>query len=274
VLVNKEHGKENNNSTEEYVEVKKEKKEKTAPTEKKSTTKKGNAEMYTVKSGDNLAKIADEYEVDIADIKEWNNLSSDKILVGQKLKIYSEAPVSKSKKTSSYTVKSGDYLSEIADKYGVTVSELKDWNDLSSDVIYEGQVLQLNGGKVTKNETKKDSKNKKSSSYTVKSGDNLTLIADKFDVSVSDIKDWNDLNSDVIQEGQVLKLYASKKESNKETTQETKKSKTKTTTYTVKKGDTLAKIADKYEVTIADLKKWNKIKGDVIEVGQKLTVSK
>ncbi len=269
VLVNKEHKNGTNKSDEEYVEVNKEPKEKVVTPEKKektTTTKKGSAETYTVKSGDNLAKIANDYEVDIADIKEWNNLKSDKILIGQKLKIYSDKPVTKSKKTASYTVKSGDNLTLIADKYDVSVSELKEWNDLESDIIYEGQVLKLYGGKTT---TKSENKTvSKKSSYTVKAGDNLTAIANKYGVSVSDIEDWNDLDSDVIYEGQVLKLNAPKETGKKET-------KSKTTNYhTVKKGETLGIIATKYNVTISDLKKWNKLKSDEILIGQQLIVKK
>ncbi len=83
------------------------------------------------------------------------------------------------------------------------------------------------------------------------------------------MKEWNDLKSDVIQEGQVLKLYSSK-----DTKKESTKKKEKTQYYTVKKGDTLAKIADKYDVSISELKKWNKLKSDDIVIGQKLQVSK
>ena len=53
-----------------------------------------------------------------------------------------------------------------------------------------------------------------------------------------------------------------------------KEKKSKTTYHTVKKGETLGKIADKYDCTIADLKKWNKLKDDTIEIGQKLVVKK
>lgn len=114
------------------------------------------------------------------------------------------------------------------------------------------------------------SSSKKSKTYTVKEGDNLTKIADANGVSVADIKEWNGLESDVIVEGQVLKLYSTKETTKKEK----KETKSKTTYHTVKKGETLGKIADKYDCTIADLKKWNKIKGDTIEVGQKLIVKK
>lgn len=217
VLVNKEHR--NDPEVKKDTEVKKEpevtkepevnnevKKEKKQNTDTKK--KKQSYQTYTVKEGDNLTEIADSYDVDIVDIKDWNDLESDKIMVGQKLKIYSDKKV-----TSS---------------------------------------------------------SKKAKTYTVKAGDNLTKIADANGVSVADIKEWNGLESDVIQEGQVLKLYSTKETTKKEK----KETKSKTTYHTVKKGETLGKIADKYDCTIADLKKWNKIKGDTIEIGQKLIVKK
>jgi len=219
VLVNKEH--KNDPDVKKDVEVKKDtevkkdvevKKDTEVKKEKKTSTdtkkKKQSYQTYTVKEGDNLTEIADSYDVDIVDIKDWNELESDKIMVGQKLKIYSDKKV-----TSS---------------------------------------------------------SKKSKTYTVKEGDNLTKIADANGVSVADIKEWNGLESDVIVEGQVLKLYSTKETTKKEK----KETKSKTTYHTVKKGETLGKIADKYDCTIADLKKWNKIKGDTIEVGQKLIVKK
>lgn len=219
ILVNKEH--KNDPEVKKDVEVKKDtevkkdvevKKDTEVKKEKKTSTdnkkKKQSYQTYTVKEGDNLTEIADAYDVDIVDIKDWNELESDKIMVGQKLKIYSDKKV-----TSS---------------------------------------------------------SKKSKTYIVKEGDNLTKIADANGVSVADIKEWNGLESDVIVEGQVLKLYSTKETTKKEK----KETKSKTTYHTVKKGETLGKIADKYDCTIADLKKWNKIKGDTIEIGQKLIVKK
>ena len=273
----------------------------------------GTLQRYTVKSGDILAEIADLYDVSISDIKDWNSLSSDKILVGQKLKIYSDKKVSSGKNSKkTYTVKEGDNLTQIADNYNVGVDELKDWNDLDNDVIYAGQVLKIySNKKTTKKQTTytvkagdnltqiaddfnievNDLKNwnglkndviyegqvlkvysskstkttKKQTTYTVKSGDNLTEIAFRYKVSVSDLKEWNGLKSDAIVAGQVLKLYASKN---------TKKNTAKTVYYKVRKGDTLSSIADKYNVSISDLKKWNKLKSSDIVTGQKLKVNK
>jgi peptidoglycan endopeptidase LytE len=106
-----------------------------------------------------------------------NDLSSDKILVGQKLKIYSEKkPTSSSKKkVATYTVKSGDNLTAIAEKYDVSVTDIKEWNSLESDVIHEGQVLKLYPPKTGKNTEKK------ATTYKVQAGDNLSDIAAKFE---------------------------------------------------------------------------------------------
>lgn len=89
-------------------------------------------ETYIVQSGDTLSHIAVKFNVTVAELKEWNNLSSDTIYVGQELIV---------KKPNTYTVQSGDTLSHIAIRFGVTVSQLKEWNNLSSDTIYVGQVL-------------------------------------------------------------------------------------------------------------------------------------
>ena len=229
--------------------------------DKKVSTKKNSKKTYTVKEGDNLTSIADSYNVGVDELKDWNDLDDDVIYAGQVLKIYSGSTKT-TKKQTTYTVKSGDNLTQIADKFNVSISDLKSWNGLGSDVIVAGQVLKVYSGKNTKT-------TKKQTTYTVKSGDNLTDIASKFNISVSDLKDWNGLKSDVIVAGQVLKLYASK--NTKKTT--TKKT-TKTAYHTVRKGDTLSSIADKYNVSISNLKKWNKLKSSDIIIGQKLKVRK
>jgi LysM repeat protein len=214
VLVNKENKEKKETTEEKKTDVKKENNtevkkntdtKKSTDTKKKTTTKK-TFQTHTVSEGDNLTRIADNYGVEVADIKDWNELESDKITIGQKLKIYTDKKTStSSKKTKTYTVKSGDNLTAIADANGVSVSDIKGWNDLNSDVIYEGQVLKLYASKEsTKKDTKKKEKKSKTAYYTVKKGDNLTQIADKFDVSVSDIKKWNGIKGDVIEIGQKL----------------------------------------------------------------------
>lgn len=247
----------NNGNSDKYENVS-EKKEKKIPTERLQT--------YTVKEGEYLGEIAEKYGVKISDIREWNDLEGDKILVGQKLKIYSDKKVTTKSdnttlKSTHHIVAEGEYLSEIANEYGVTVSELKEWNDLEDDKILVGQKLIVSEPKSTEKKT-----TGKSKTHTVKEGENLTGIAEKYNVSVKNIKDWNDIDDDKIIPGQELKVSKPSEKSNKETT--------KTKTYKVKKGDTLASIAEEFNISIANLKKWNDLNSDgTIYVGQELKLT-
>lgn len=108
---------------------------------------------YRVRSGDYLGKIARRYGVRVSQIKRWNGLRNNNLKIGQRLTIYSRNPVSSSnpkpapktvntagKKT--YKVKSGDSLWSIAQKFsGVSVQNIKDWNDISGNKLKIGMVL-------------------------------------------------------------------------------------------------------------------------------------
>lgn len=248
-------------------------KEKVKTKEKKTTS---NFQTHTVKSGEYLSNIAEEYGVSVSDLREWNNITGDKIMVGQKLKIYSDEKITEKKetktkenktKTTSHTVQEGENLTLIAEKHGITVEDLKDWNDLENDVIVPGQKLTLVEPKKEKKTTKETKIKSKSKTHTVKEGENLTLIAEKYGVTLKQLRDWNDIENDVIVPGQVLTVSASSKEVKKNEKKETPK------TYKVKKGDTLQTIADEFDVTIKELKKWNELDNDTIVIGQILKVT-
>jgi len=168
----------------------------------------------------------------------------------------------------TYTVQSGDYLSNIAEDYGVSVSDLKEWNNIEGDKIIVGQKLKIySDGKSPEKKTKE--KKTKATSHTVQEGENLTLIAQKYNLDVEDLMEWNDLDNDVIVPGQKLTLTEPKKE--KKTND--KKIKTKAKTHTVKEGENLTLIAEKYGLTTKQIKDWNDLDKDVIVPGQVLTVS-
>ncbi|MBS1519251.1 MAG: LysM peptidoglycan-binding domain-containing protein [Bacteroidetes bacterium] len=193
------------NTSPDYTETKTESvnppvEKKTAEKKTTSTNTKGKVTYYTVQAGDNLTAIADDYGVTAADIIEWNALESDKILVGQKLKL--QGTSSDKVKTSIHTVSSGENLTMIADKYGMSLEELKDLNDLDKDVIFAGQKLKVTGGSTKSTTTNSGRK----STYTVKKGETLASIASDNDVTVSDLMKWNNLKNDKILIGQVLKL--------------------------------------------------------------------
>lgn len=109
---------------------------------------------YTVKAGDTLYRISVNNNTTVNNIKSLNNLTSDTISVGQKLLVKKgnstvtkpdEKPTTPPTNVSTYTVKSGDSLSKIAVQFNTSVSSLKSLNNLSSDIIYVGQVLKVSG---------------------------------------------------------------------------------------------------------------------------------
>ncbi|WP_251869708.1 LysM peptidoglycan-binding domain-containing protein [Enterococcus italicus] len=267
---------------------------------------------YTVVKGDYLSTIANKYGVTVAQLKSWNNLSSDLILIGQKLKVNATTSVASTTSTTNttkntaasttttttYTVVKGDYLSKIANKYGVTVAQLKSWNNLSSDLILIGQKLKVNAttsvastntvststASTTNTTTNTAASTTTTTTYTVVKGDYLSKIANKYGVTVAQLKSWNNLSSDLILIGQKLKVNATTSvastntvststASTTNTTTNTAASTTTTTTYTVVKGDYLSKIANKYGVTVAQLKSWNNLSSDLILIGQRLKVN-
>ncbi len=265
-VIRNDYGKKSNDS--EYKkenDIKEKKEEKvTEKKEKKTSTEK--LINYTVKEGDNLSVIAEIYGVALTDLRDWNGIEGDKILAGQKLKIYSDKKVienkekTTNKKTTFHVVEEGDNLSTIADTYDITVIELKEWNNLEEDKILVGQKLVVVEPKTTKDKTV----SKKTKTHKVKEGESLSEIADKYSISLDDIKEWNNLKKDVIVPGQ--ELIVLKPKDKKETTKVEKKK-----TYKVKKGDTLASICEEFEVNMKDLKKWNDLESDgTIYIGQTL----
>ena len=200
---------------------------------------------YTVKSGDSLWSIANKYNTTVNELKSLNNLSSNILQVGQILVLPSSTNDDNSGNT--YTVKLGDSLWSIANKYNTTVNELKSLNNLSSDVLQIGQVLSVPSNSVSAGNT-----------YTVKSGDSLWSIANKYNTTVSNLKSLNNLSSDVLQIGQVLNVPSN--------------SVSMGNTYTVKSGDSLWNVANRYGISVAELKSLNNLSSDVLQIGQVLNV--
>ena len=111
----------------------------------RSTTQK----IHVVKSGETLGKIAQKYKCSVTDLKNWNNLKSTTIQVGQKLKVYppeeqvEKASAKSSSGTTTYTVKAGDTLWDIAKKHNVSVDYIKKLNNLKTSEIKVGQKLKI-----------------------------------------------------------------------------------------------------------------------------------
>ncbi len=102
--------------------------------------------VYTVRSGDTLSGVAAARNVTLDQLKSWNKLSGNTIVVGQTLIVGGAAAVpapSAASRTTVYVVRRGDTLGNIADRYNCTIADLKSWNGLSGATIYPGQKLQI-----------------------------------------------------------------------------------------------------------------------------------
>ena len=100
------------------------------------------AEEITVKEGDTLWDIAKQNEVEVEHIKEWNNLTSDKILPEDQLVL-----------NESHEVTLGDTLWDIAEQYKVDIDELEEWNDLDSHIIKPGEELMIKHSETVQDST-------------------------------------------------------------------------------------------------------------------------
>lgn len=166
----------------------------------------------------------------------------------------------------TYTVKAGDSLWGISQTYGTTVNNLKQINNLSSNVIYVGQVLKL---KQQSNSTSNQAPQSTADTYTVQSGDTLWGIANTHDTTVNNLKQINDLTSDTIYVSQVLKL---KQQSTTQQGSSQPSQSNSSDFYTVKAGDSLWKIAMGNDLTVDHLKQMNNLTTNTIYVGQQLRI--
>ncbi len=249
---------------------------------------------HTVQNGEALSKIAEKYGVPMWAVMLHNNIENeDKIYKNQVLEIPTEKEVARleelrikpepvhEKTPETHTVKKGDTLSEIVLKYGVSLKDLKEWNNLKSDKIDTGKVLRLS--KPDEADVPKPPQDVK---YTIKNGDVLSKIALKYGVSTASIMYKNNIqNPKHIQPGQIIIIPDKTEVAELEAAQKAIKAQQNTPTqqkkkvsgstnnanapantislnrgivvHKVKKGDTLLDISKKYNIPVKDLMLYN-----------------
>ena len=198
-------------------------------------------DLYIVKKGDTLYKIANNYNISVNELKKINNLTSDTLSIGQELLV----PIKEESDYTIYIVKKGDSLYSIAQKYNTTVDSIKKLNNLVSNLLSINQELKI--------PTKNEEEVQNFYNYVVVPGDTLYSIAKNNNTTVETIKNINNLSSNVINVGMQLKLPIN-------------------FVYTVKKGDNLYSIAQKYNTKVSELKRKNNLSSDLLSIGQILII--
>ena len=277
---------------------------------------------YKVKRGDNLSTIAGKYDVSTAQLKKWNNLKGSSIAYGKSIKIFltgsqkmlkssnlkdnvliaemkskTQSSVSNATKhelaamegaavvrdyEATYIVANGDNLGTIANKYNVTVTDLKKWNNLTDTTIQIGAELKIAKQQMISTDVLAINADRKDLVYVIQKGDNLAAIATKFAATLNDLKAWNKLSNNtltlgkslIVAKDQIVIVTDKATVNSFKTKSSIAKTSEKVADYHVKKGDSLFSIAKKYPgITISDLKKWNDIRDEEIQPGMKLKIN-
>ena len=231
-------------------------------------------QTYTVKPGDTLYGISNQYGVSVTELAELNGIKGSSLAVGTVLKIPTSSGVNPNN-MFMYTVKNGDTLYKIATKYNTTPQKIIDLNYLKSTNITPGQVLRI-PETYTKEE---DMYLPNYTNYIVKKGDTLYSIAKANNISVDTLIKDNSITNNSINIGQILKIRTP---NNKTTVIEecigpdyTPPDTNTTpilTTYTVKSGDNLYAIAKKYNTSASAIANLNNLPNSILSIGQKLKI--
>lgn len=205
---------------------------------------------YVVQKGDSLYSIANKLGTTVSELKKENNLTTNTLQIGEVLRIPTKEIYEGEE--NIYIVQKGDTLNSVAMANNTTVDELKRINNLTSNILSTGQLLKIPSALLPE------------STYIVKKGDSLYSIANKYNTTVDELKRINNLTSNILSIGQVLKLPSDKasdveKEEN-------------TINYTVQKGDSLYSIARKYSTTIDKIKDLNNLTTNLLSIGQVLLI--
>ena len=203
--------------------------------------KEDNEDFYIVKQGDSLWSIAKKNNISVNELKQLNNINNNLLSIGQKLKLPNNQ-----NNNNIYIVKRGDNLYSIARKFNITAMELMKYNNLNNDLLSIGQKLKI--PTIT---------NSVSKEYIVKKGDNLYSIARKFNITAMELMKYNNLKTNLLSIGQILKIPTNNLEG---------------IVYIVKRGDNLYSIARKFNTNVDKIKEKNKLNNNLLSIGQQLII--
>lgn len=210
-------------------------------------------QAYSVQPGDSLYNIAARYGTTVEALQQNNSLTSTALYPGQTLTVASKLRRAASIQTK-YTVKPGDSLYLISQRFGISVNALKSANNLSGNYLNVGKILTI--------PSSSGSGTSGSSIHYVKTGESLYLIAQKYGITVNELKNANRLSGNTILSGQALTIPARSSSGNN-----------RATNYTVQDGDSLFLIATRNGISLNELLRANNLNSNsAIYPGQRLVI--
>lgn len=177
--------------------------------EEATSQKQQQPKTHTVQKGETLFSISRKYDASVKEIKKWNNLKTNSISVGQKLKVAASSSATTKTQpeqnnttgTKKHTVQKGHTLFSISQKYGVSVNELKKWNDIDNaselavgDNIIVSKPDKKDTGNKTKTDNAEPAKTEKTKKHKIEKGQTLFAISQKYNITIDQIKKWNNIN--------------------------------------------------------------------------------
>lgn len=221
---------------------------------KKSNT----SDRYIVQRGDTLWSIAKKLDTSVNELKEANNLTNNLLYINQELIVpnYSLAEDT----NISYVIKNGDTLWSISKQYNIPVNQLKVYNNLTNNFLSPGQILKIpSSNQIVTNEEEQENIISSGSVYEVKVGDTLYSISKKYNTTIDEIINLNNLIDNNLAVGTKLLIPNDIDD---------------IIIHIVKKGDSLWSISKQYNTTINEIKDLNNLESDVLVVGTELQVKK
>ncbi|HET8860369.1 LysM peptidoglycan-binding domain-containing protein [Marivirga sp.] len=251
-----------------------------------------NLKKHTVKAGETIYSISKLYNVSQDDIMKWNDLQSSNLNIGQILWVSDPSKFPTNKKQNRELAKAdnneqivhvvdlGETIYSISKQYEVTQSDIIELNGLKDNNIAVGQKLIIKSAQSDKKEEVKPEVTERYSSsvqtfHNAKRGETYEKVANLYNLEESDLKKWNKFKEPFIG-GEVIKIVAPKVE--EETAEEIEKEevvekvKLDSKTHTVQSGETLFSLAEKYNVEVEDLRKWNSLDNYKLSLGQRLYI--
>jgi len=232
---------------------------------------------HTVQSGETLFSIAKNYNIEVQNLREWNNLQGNQLTIGQQLVV----EPADAEDAVVHTVEPQETLFSISKQYGVSIAELRSWNDISGNNLSVGQELRIYPGSTSDSESGSTSEGsivvssstQQNTYYTVKSGDTLYKIARGHNMTLDELKQLNDLTSNTISIGQQLTVRARSTPPSVAETPTDSSPQGKFVNYRVSSEETLDAILEKFQMDETEFRALNPdVSSSRFKVGQQFTV--